>query len=129
MQIADELKSSHAFLDYRLCVLKLKVAYFIHEVLSACIARKCELFIIQKLSTYLSTWLTHSQNVQPFTELGTTVPADTATAPVNTTILSPIPCSDQRTPSILQQCSIIVKLNKIDKCILVSAREVPVMKN
>lgn len=78
--------------------MKLKVAYFIHEVLRACIARKCELFIIQKLSTYLGTWLTHRQNVQPFTELD--IPADTATAPVNKTILSPIPCSDETKNSL-----------------------------
>lgn len=86
MQIADEYKSSHGCLGYRLCILNLKFAYFIHKVISACIARKCDLFIIQKLSTYLSILLAHSQNVQPFTELD--MPADTATAPVNTTILS-----------------------------------------
>lgn len=77
-------------------ILKLKVAYFIYEVITgngACIARKCELFIIQKLSTYLSTLLAHSQNVQPFTELNK--PVNTNAVPVNTTILSPLRCSDQ----------------------------------
>lgn len=98
MQIADEHKSTDAFLDYRLYILKLKFAYFIHEVVSACIARKCDLFMTQKLSTYLSTLLTHSQNVQPFTELD--MPADTATAAVNTTILSPIPSCDQTKNSL-----------------------------
>lgn len=79
--------------------MKLKVAYFIDEVISgngACIARKCELFIIQKLSTYLSTSLANSQYVQPFTELSK--PVDTTTVPVNTTIL--IPCSDQTKASL-----------------------------
>lgn len=76
--------------------LKLEVAYFMYEVISgngACIARKREVFIIQKLSTYLSTLLAHSQSVQPFTEQSK--PVDTTTVPVNTTILSPICCSDQ----------------------------------
>lgn len=82
-------------------ILKLKVAYFIYEVISgngACVARKCELFIIQKLSTYLSTLLAHSQNVQPSAELSK--PVDTTIVSVNTTILSLVPCSDQTKNSL-----------------------------
>lgn len=125
LQIVHEHKRSHAFLGYRMCILKLKVAYFIYEVISgigSCIAGTCELFIIQKLNTYLSTLLAHSQNVQPFTELSK--PVDTTTIPVNTSILSPIPCSDQTKNSfLLLQRSTILKLNTTDKCILASARE------
>lgn len=116
---------SDAFLDYGIHILKLKVAYFTYEVISgngACIVRKCEFFIIQKLSTYLSTLLANSQNVPPFTELSN--PVDTTTVPVNTTI--PIPCSDQ-TKASLHFTAVLsnntVQKKQPDKCVLVSARE------